>query len=477
MRTHGRRHIVKQSGFSMIELMISMGVMMAVTAGIFSLMNPVNGTFRSQPEVQDLQERLRVGADRIQRDLETGGAGTYAAGKFALVPSAAGTPFPGSGAGSLKFYMPAVFPRRAGLYLPDSPTTVRDDVITIIGVPTTRTQSMVWWGNGMLNTAAPLTVAWTVGCALSDPACGFQVGERAMAYDDNDNWDLFTVTSAVDGGCPNMCGNYFTTAAIGHSPANLTFPYFPQASVVGIQANTYFYCGPAGQDPKATCAGHANQLVHNDGFTAADDVVLDNVIRTKFEYFGEADPPQIIVEPSNATVFYYGLAGSWTTYGPMPPMQGQTGVGCFNNPPGTAPNCQAGASVFSWNPGENCAFTINAQGKHLPRLPELNESQNTVSSTPSQIVPLNDSGPSPVNPGIFTDGPWCPSPTSPNRFDADMLRVRKVRVTLRLQAALASLRGPAGLLFTNGGTASGGNMVPDQEIRFDVALRNFSFGR
>jgi hypothetical protein len=90
------------------------------------------------------------------------------------------------------------------------------------------------------------------------------------------------------------------------------------------------------------------------------------------------------------------------------------------------------------------------------------------------MVPLNDST---VNPNIFADGPWCPNPNAPNRFDADMLRIRKIRVTLRLQSPIAALRGPAGPLFTNGGTATGSKMVPDQEIRFDVTPRNLNFGR
>ena len=30
--------------------------------------------------------------------------------------------------------------------------------------------------------------------------------------------------------------------------------------------------------------------------------------------------------------------------------------------------------------------------------------------------------------GQLTDGPWCPNATSTNRFDADLLRIRKVRV-------------------------------------------------
>ena len=62
-----------------------------------------------------------------------------------------------------------------------------------------------------------------------------------------------------------------------------------------------------------------------------------------------------------------------------------------------------------------------------------------------------------------------------NRFDADLLRIRRVRVTLRVQTAVASLRGPAGVLFTNGGLSrSGGRSVPDLEMQFDVTPRNLN---
>ena len=40
-------------------------------------MNPAQGTFRVQPEVSDLQQRLRVGIDTLQKDLVMAGAGTY----------------------------------------------------------------------------------------------------------------------------------------------------------------------------------------------------------------------------------------------------------------------------------------------------------------------------------------------------------------------------------------------------------------
>jgi hypothetical protein len=78
----------------------------------------------------------------------------------------------------------------------------------------------------------------------------------------------------------------------------------------------------------------------------------------------------------------------------------------------------------------------------------------------------------------LTDGPWCPDAASLNRWDADLLRIRKIGVTVRVQAAAAALRGPAGTLFSKGGTSRGGErFVPDQEIRFQIAPRNLNLGR
>jgi len=81
----------------------------------------------------------------------------------------------------------------------------------------------------------------------------------------------------------------------------------------------------------------------------------------------------------------------------------------------------------------------------------------------------------------LTDGPWCPDATNSNRFDADLFRIRKVRVTIRLQTGNASLRGSlAGgqdALFTNAGTGTGARLVSDQQIRFDVSPRNLNLTR
>ena len=54
---------------------------------------------------------------------------------------------------------------------------------------------------------------------------------------------------------------------------------------------------------------------------------------------------------------------------------------------------------------------------------------------------------------------------------------RRVRVTLRVEAATAALRGPAGPLFARPGTAtSAERYVPDRQIRFDVTPRNIDNG-
>jgi hypothetical protein len=76
------------------------------------------------------------------------------------------------------------------------------------------------------------------------------------------------------------------------------------------------------------------------------------------------------------------------------------------------------------------------------------------------------------------DGPWCPDETSANRWDADLLRIRRIGVTIRVEAALAALRGPAGVLFANAGSARTAlRWAPDQELRFQVSPRNLNLER
>jgi hypothetical protein len=71
---------------------------------------------------------------------------------------------------------------------------------------------------------------------------------------------------------------------------------------------------------------------------------------------------------------------------------------------------------------------------------------------------------------MFTDGPFCGSP--PRRFDADLLRIRAVRIRIRVQAALDRARG-SGSSFANAGSADSDlSAVRDFEITVDAAARN-----
>jgi hypothetical protein len=58
----------------------------------------------------------------------------------------------------------------------------------------------------------------------------------------------------------------------------------------------------------------------------------------------------------------------------------------------------------------------------------------------------------------FQDGPWFPDDEDRDRFDTDLLKIRRIRVTIRVQPAPAALR----------------RLLPEREIRFDVAPRNLN---
>src|SRR5512134_1672482 len=67
----------RQAGFSLVELLVSLAIMVVITGAIFSLVDPSRGTARAQTEVADQQQRMRVATDMITKDLIMAGAGTY----------------------------------------------------------------------------------------------------------------------------------------------------------------------------------------------------------------------------------------------------------------------------------------------------------------------------------------------------------------------------------------------------------------
>jgi prepilin-type N-terminal cleavage/methylation domain-containing protein len=390
----------REHGFSLLELMIAMALMLTVTASIFTLMNPSQGTFQAQPEVSDMQQRLRVGADTLYKDLVMAGAGAYQ----------------GSKSGSMIFYFAPVMPFRQGTLNDDPPGTFRDDVITLMYVPPTTAQTSLRRKNGAsLTNSSEIFVNADPGCPAGDPLCGFAEGMTMLMYDDSGNYDTFSVTQVQDSG----------QLKLQHNNEKIQYPDYksseedPSAPTKIVQANYFeYYINTT-----------ANQLMFYDGSGNPDVPIADNVVGLKFDYYGDPQPPAW-VSPTKAVS---DPKGPWTTYGPRPTT--------------------AGAA--------NCVFdAATPPGSVLPPLGVVGS--GLVKLTAAQLK----------------DGPWCPTAASVNRWDADLLRVRKIGVTLRVQAANAALRGPAGPLFVRGGSSRGGpGYVPDQEIRFEVSPRNLNLGR
>jgi hypothetical protein len=237
-----------------------------------------------------------------------------------------------------------------------------------------------------------------------------------IILDETSQWDIFSVDQVGTG-----------VISLRHRGPPSDARYDAGAVATEVRAGTYYL--------KSDDTNRTYQLMRHDGWTTALSVV-DDVVYLEFRYFGDPEPPRLTGKPLEET------PGPWTTYGPAPPPVAET--------------------RGSWPRGENCAFLIT-DGEHLPRLGVLGAGGSSlVELTAAQL----------------TDGPWCPSALALNRFDADLLRIRKVRATVRVQSALAALRGPASELFLKGGTARAGEFyVPDLEVQFDIAPRNLNFER
>jgi hypothetical protein len=92
------------------------------------------------------------------------------------------------------------------------------------------------------------------------------------------------------------------------------------------------------------------------------------------------------------------------------------------------------------------------------------------------VLPTLDGSLSALTPAMLTDGPFCGAGYT--RFDPDLLRIRKVRVTLRMQVANAQLRGTNTTLWRNPGKAQAAEkLVPDYTVSFEVTPRNLNLAR
>jgi hypothetical protein len=362
MRPAPRRH---DAGFTLVELLISTAIMMIVTGAIFTVLTPSQRSSQAQPETADMQQRMRVGAETLFKELVMAGAG----------------PYQGSTTGSLVNFFAPILPRRLGRVDADPVNTARTDAITLIYIPNSYSQTTI--SHPMPVVAEEVKVLHQSNCPTAKQLCGFEVGMDIIIFDSTGNFDTFSLTEVQE-----------SAGHLQHRQQNLNHLYQPGAQVTEIVSNTYYL-------DRGT-----NQLMRYNALFE-DIAIVDDVVDLRFDYFGDPNPPLLPKPPAGEANCLYDNLGAYI-----------------------------GPAVLTPTDGSLVALTS----------------------------------------ADFTDGPFCGS--GPNVFDADLLRIRKIRVTLRMQAAAPGLRGADTALFLNPGTArEADRTLPDYLVTFEVSPRNLNLAR
>ena len=234
-------------GFSTIELVVALGLTLTLAATLLTVLRPVHAMFVVEPDRADIEQRIRVVADALARDLMVAGAGASVSAHT----------------GPLRTYMPPVQPRRitgAG----ESSDSFRSDAITLVDVPDTAAQTTLVadvpsgaWG---------LPVAPVPGCTGGLRLCAFSAGTTVLVYDDDGAFDLLTIGSVVE-----------ATTTLTTTSAALA-PHRTGAAVVAVEVRSYYL--------KNDTTTQSTQLVRTD-LTGPDAPVADHVVGLAFEYYGE----------------------------------------------------------------------------------------------------------------------------------------------------------------------------------------------
>lgn len=158
----------------------------------------------------------------------------------------------------------------------------------------------------------------------------------------------------------------------------------------------------------------------------AREPMVDGIVSLAFRVWGHGAPPRLLDRTSGRGV---------SQYGPMPPAAAEADP----------------AGVFAV--GEHCLAARDVTGPY------------------SLLAAL---GPDPLHelvPAMLDDGPWCPQAWAPDAYDADLFRVRRVDIHLRVGALADEVRGAAGLRFARGGTATDpAKWVIDRSLVTSVAV-------
>jgi prepilin-type N-terminal cleavage/methylation domain-containing protein len=235
------------AGFTLIEVLLSLAILAAVAVPLLFVTAAVQRLARSQSDAADLQQRTRVLAEKIQRDITMAGAG----------------PLHGSG-DSLAGYLPAIVPARTGARLADPELSAFPDRITILYAPQDASYMPV--AAAMPDPASGIMIDPSMPGCRAAGLCGFVEGTRALILDTSapgSGHDVFTVTGLA-GELLHEAPNPPFSRAYGAGTA----------AVLPVVQRVYYLDRPRGR------------LMMYDGFQS-DLPLFDNVVDLRFAYFGD----------------------------------------------------------------------------------------------------------------------------------------------------------------------------------------------
>ncbi len=224
------------------ESLISLVLTVIVTSTALALATPAMRASLVQPEAMDVQQRARVAAETIARDIAAAGIGISAG------------PQPG-----LSFALPAVLPRQLGV-TGDSADIARADAITIITVPAMGAQTTT---AAIVSPAAQtLSVNASPNCGAA-VLCGLSAGKDVILADDEGHFDIFRITS-VTGAVASL---RLHGQALGH-----TYPV--GSAVAEVTTRTY-------------SLDAATRILRQYDGVVSDQPAADHIASLTFDYFGD----------------------------------------------------------------------------------------------------------------------------------------------------------------------------------------------
>ena len=227
------------------ELVVAAAVVVLLLGTVFSLVDPARGALGVQPEIAEMQQRLRAGFLRLQADLllagnapQAGAAAPLARLRAPVIPALVGHRHPAT----------------AG-------TTFTADALTVLYAPPGAARAELTSAFSGTPGDVPLAAAGD-RCPAGVATCGFEANSLALVFDAAGRSDIVRVLRVSAGA--------LRLRAVGEGPAQ---PFAAGSAIVPLAVRGYYHDRAAAE------------LRYQNGWVT-DAPVLDNVVGVSIRYFG-----------------------------------------------------------------------------------------------------------------------------------------------------------------------------------------------